>query len=80
MPVVTHYLPPDPVVAQPLEIPETTPQPSTEIIYVPIEVVRIVEVPVLVEKTTNVCPVEEKPKPRLGPAKPRTTLKPGVCK
>ncbi len=68
------------MIAQPIEIPETTPQPSTEIIYVPIEVVRIIEVPVLVEKTANVCPVEEKPKPRLGPAKPRSTLKPRTCK
>jgi hypothetical protein len=68
------------VIATPIEIPETTPQPSTEIIYVPIEVVRIIEVPVLVERTANVCPVEKKPKPHPGPAKPRTTLKPRECK
>ena len=45
-------------------IPEPTPQPSTVILYEPVEVIRYVEVPVIVEKTTNVCPVEAKPAKR----------------
>ena len=55
---------PPPVIADPLQLPEPTPQPSTVILYEPVEVVRevvrIVEVPVIVEKTVNVCPVEAK--------------------
>ena len=41
-------------------MPEPTPQPSTVILYEPVEVIRYVEVPVPVEKTTNVCPIEAK--------------------
>jgi hypothetical protein len=74
---LTDYLPP-PVIADPLELPEPTPQPSTVIIYEPVEVirevVRIVEVPVIVERTTNVCPVEKKP------ARKPTKTAPKVCK
>lgn len=63
---------PDPIV----EIPESTISGTATIAYIPL----IVEVPVPVQSTANVCPVEAKPKPRLGGAKPRTTLKPEVCK
>lgn len=62
-----------------VEILEPTPQPSTVILYEPVEVVRevvrIVEVPVIVERTTNVCPVEAK-KPARKPIK----TAPKVCK
>jgi hypothetical protein len=76
----TDYLPQDPVIArEEFVIPESTNQPSTVIIYEPIEVVRevirIVEVPVIVERTTNVCPVEAK-KPARKPIKSA----PKVCK
>ena len=62
----TDYLPPDPVIArEEFVIPESTNQPSTEIIYIPYPVEVLVpytvEVPVPVEKTVNVCPVQKKP-------------------
>ena len=62
---MTDHLPP-PVIADPLQLPEPTPQPSTVILYEPVEVVRevevirYVEVPAIIEKTVNVCPVEAK--------------------
>lgn len=74
------YLPPDPVIArEEFVIPESTNQPSTVIIYEPIEIVRevirIVEVPVIVERTVNVCPMKAK-KPARKPIKSA----PKVCK
>lgn len=74
------YLPPEPVIArEELVIPDSTPQPSTEIIYIPYPVEVLVpypvEVPVPVEKTVNVCPVEAK-KPARKPIK----TAPKVCK
>ena len=81
----TDYLPP-PVIADPLQLPEPTPQPSTVILYEPVEVVRevevirevvrIVEVPVIVERTTNVCPIVERKK-RSDGDKPKKSQ---VCK
>lgn len=57
-----------------VEIPESTPQPSVEIIYIPYPVEVLVPYPV--EKTTNVCPVEERKKPAR-----RAVTKPAqVCK
>jgi hypothetical protein len=71
------------VIADPLQLPEPTPQPSTVILYEPVEVVRevevirevvrIVEVPVIVERTTNVCPVKKS-------ARKPIKQQPKVCK
>jgi hypothetical protein len=61
------------------------PEPVERVVYVlvPVEVIRevpgperIVEVPVPVERTTNVCPVEVKPAKRKSLAKPSR----GLCR
>lgn len=71
---VQHALSPDPVIARP--------EPEVRIVEVPgperiVEVVRevIVEVPVVVERTVNVCPVEAKK-----PARRPITKPAQVCK
>lgn len=78
------YLPPEPVIAkvdEPIEmdppgagIPEPTPQPPAVIVYIPYPVEVLVPYPV--EKTTNVCPVEE----RKQPAKPIAKRPAKVCR